>query len=117
MAACSHQQGWGCNSNIEKKQPKAKTKGLLEVKEKGGGVGGGEMPSTEHKEQTLNTLLLDPFQLRGAPGLCRILGSHVLILPASSFSKSHQKAKWYTLNLFKNKSNWKPTNATQPTNR
>lgn len=38
------------------------------------------MPSTEHKEQTLNTLLLDPFQLRGAPGLCRIQGSHIPVL-------------------------------------
>ena len=40
----------------------------------------GEMPSTEHKEQTLNALLLDPFQLRGAPGLRRIQGSHIPVL-------------------------------------
>lgn len=94
MAACSHQQEWGCNSNIEKKQPKAKTKGLFEVKGERAVWVEGEMPLTEHKEQTLNTLLLNPFQLRGAPGLGRIQGSHIpsLILLAqkvlaSTFSR------------------------------
>lgn len=80
MAACSHQQKWGCNSNIEKKQPEAKTKGLFEVKGKRAVWVEGEMPSTEHKEQTLNTLLLDPFQLRGAPGLRWIHGSYIPVL-------------------------------------
>jgi len=75
MAACSHQQERGGNSNIEKKQPEAKTKELLEAKGERAVWVEREMPSTEHKEQTLNTLLLDPFQLRGAPGLRRIQGS------------------------------------------
>lgn len=80
MAACSHQLERGCKSNIEKKQPKAEPKGLFEVKGERAVWVEGEMPLTEHKEQTLNALLLDPFQLRGAPGLCGIQGSHTPVL-------------------------------------
>lgn len=101
MAACSHQQEWGCNSNTEK-QPKATTKGLLEVKEKEGDVGGGgDAMDRTQRTNTEHTLLLDPFQLGAAPGLYSILGSHipVLVLPASAFSKRSHRANIYILNL------------------
>lgn len=53
-------------------------------------MGGGEMPSTEHKEQTWNTLLLDPFQLGGLPGSTNPRAWLIVLaqnVPASTWSR------------------------------
>lgn len=87
------------------------------MKEKEGSVGGGgDAMDRTQRTNTEHTLLLDPFQLRVAPGLYAILGSHipVLVLPASTLSKRSHRAKGHTVNL--SRGNLKTISKTQPHN-
>lgn len=48
------------------------------------------MPSTEHKEQTWNTLLLNPFQLGGLPG-STIPRAQLIVLAHSVPASTHSR--------------------------